>query len=66
MNIKPQYGLEVGISRGGYLRIAQTVPDTEECVLLLSANEVRLLIEVLQAHADGDWWSSFEKDESDD
>jgi hypothetical protein len=64
MKIKPQFGLEVGVSNGGYLRIAQSRPfESAEDVVLLSPNEARLLIDELQAMSDGDWWSSFEAEE---
>ena len=61
MKIKPQFGLDVGVSKGGYLRIAQSRPGEDgEDVVLLSPNEARLLIEELQVMSDGDWWWSFE------
>lgn len=66
MKVKPQYGFEVGISVGGYLRIAQTIQPEGESLILLSPNEMRLLIDALSDLSDGDWWSSTEAEVSDD
>ena len=64
MKIKPQFGLDIGVSKGGYLRIAQSRPYADgEDIVLLSPNEARLLIEQLQEMSGGDWWSSFEAEE---
>ena len=64
VKVKPQYGFEVGISVGGYLRIAQTIDTEGESLILLSPSEVQLLITALSEVSDGDWWSSTEGEES--
>lgn len=66
VKVKPQYGFEVGISVGGYLRIAQTIDPEGESLILLSPSEMHLLIDALSELSGGDWWSSTESEESGD
>ena len=66
MKIKPQYGLAVGISIGGHIRLAQGREETyEEQVILLSPSEAQELVaELIQLlETKDDWWSSLESEE---
>lgn len=66
MKIKPQFGLAVGISNGGHIRLAQGREETyEEQVILLSPSEAQQLAGELIRLIDikDDWWSSLESDE---
>lgn len=62
MKIKPSFGLDIGISDGGYVRLAQLdTVDYDEKVILLSMSEIKILRDELDSLiADDDWWSNSE------
>ena len=65
MKVKPQFGMEVGVSGNGYLLITQTRPGENEEMVLLSLSEALALKTALEKMAGGDWWNQFEDDGSD-
>lgn len=64
MKIKPQYGLDVGFSNGGYVRLEQDNPNSvEDSIILLGPSEVIALHTALSKLLDGDWWVATEDEE---
>ena len=67
MKIKPQFGLEVGISNGGHIRLGQDRSELcEQHVVLLSPYEAEMLISELTQLLDvkDQWWmDGLEQDE---
>jgi hypothetical protein len=49
MKIKESYGLHIGVSNGGHIRLEQKREFDGDAVILLSAQEARLLISELRA-----------------